>query len=291
MEDDVEVSIEPDKKDETPVSFIETEGETLVTIGGEKEKSSGRDDERWRNAEAAQNRLANDLAEVRSRLTGGTGSIPSSGPSGGADPYQAQEDAIGERERALGIQWEAYKAAGKLNDRLLEQFDKKSRELMQERHNIGAQRAIQNLMPQILQANVQQQYRTEYADVHSVPAANRWARGRYDMLVAQGAPESPETVREAMNAARTQFRIGNYRSTPTEHDRNQLSGFSGNAGRRNVGDKSNVVKMGKSEKIMAMAMYGDAHKGDEKKAYAQWAKGPGIRAQKAAQKARRASNG
>lgn len=53
--------------------------------------------------------------------------------------------------------------------------------------------------------------------------------------------------------------------------------------------KNNVVKMGKAEKVMAMAMYGDRFNGDEKKTYAQWAKGPGIKAQKAAQKARSAS--
>ena len=50
--------------------------------------------------------------------------------------------------------------------------------------------------------------------------------------------------------------------------------------------KNNVVKMGKSEKIMAMAMYGQAFNGDEKKVYSQWAKGPGIRAQKSMQKGR-----
>jgi hypothetical protein len=56
-----------------------------------------------------------------------------------------------------------------------------------------------------------------------------------------------------------------------------------------VDSKNNVVKMGKSEKIMAMAMYGDRNNGDEQKAYAQWAKGPGIKAQKAMQKARQAN--
>lgn len=289
MPDDIEVSTEPEKKDETPVSFIENDGETFVQLGAD-EKKDDRTDERWREAEANQNRLAADLADIRMRLAGG-GSSPQAGPASSPDPWQPQLDAISERERALGIQWEAYRKAGKLDQTMLEEFDKKSRDLQQQRHNIGAERALQGLLPQLVQQTQQAQFRAEYSDVQSNPNANRWARGHYDMLVAQGAPDSPETVRLAMNAARAQFRIGNGRMAPTERDRQQFTGFSGNSGRRNVGQKDNVVKMGKSEKIMAMAMYGDRVNGDEKKAYSQWAKGPGIRAQKAAQKARNQRTG
>lgn len=283
MADEIEVSTEPEKKDETPVSFIETDGETHVTVGEEKKDSGGRDDERWRNAEAQQNRLASDFADLRSRLTGGSGP-QASGPA--ADPYKAQEDAISDQERALGIQWEAHKASRTLTPELLRDFDQKSRTLQQQRVDLSTHRAVQNMLPQFIAASQENQYRTEYADVRGNAAANRWARGHFDQLVAQGAPESPETVRQAMNAARAQFRLpGATRPTPTEQDRQQLTGFSAN-GRKNMDPKNNVVKMGKAEKIMAMAMYGDRFNGDEKKTYAQWAKGPGIKAQKAAQKAR-----
>lgn len=288
-DEEIEVSTEPDKKDETPVSFVETDGETLVTVGEEKKDGGARnDEERWRAAEANQNRLASDFADLRSRLAGNP-SPTQSGPTAGPDPWKAQEDAISEQERALGIQWEAHKAARSLTPELLDQFDKKSRALHQERTNIAAQRAVQGMLPTIIAANQEQRYRAEYSDVRSNQAANRWARGHFDMLVAQGAPESEETVRQAMNAARVQFRLpGATRLQPTEQDRQQLTGFSA-SGRKNMEPKNNVVKMGKSEKIMAMAMYGDRFNGDEKKTYAQWAKGPGIRAQKAAQKARSAA--
>jgi hypothetical protein len=286
MADEVEVSTEPEKKEETPVSFVESDGDTLVTVGEEKKDGGARnDEERWRAAEANQNRLASDFADLRSRLAG---PAANTGPgSSSPDPWKAQEDAITERERALGIQWEAYKAAGKLSQPLLEEFDQKSRQLQQQRIDISTQRAMSNVLPQFIAASQAQQYRAEYGDVQSNPAANRWARGHFDMLVAQGAPESPETVRRAMNAARVQFRIGNYHLQPTEQDRQQLTGFAA-SGRKNMEPKNNVVKMGKSEKIMAMAMYGDRFNGDEKKAYSQWARGPGIKAQKAAQKARSA---
>lgn len=289
--DEIEVSTEPDKKDDTPVSFIEQENETHVTVGEPKDKSeSGRvDDDRWRRAEENQNRLSQDLAEVRSRLAGGSGPVSYASPSAAPDRWKSQEDAISDQERALGIQWEALRRANQLDSNKLTEFDQKARELNQRRTDIAAQRAIEGALPSLLQASQQQQFRAEYGDVQSNQNANRWARGYFDQLVAQGAPDNPDTVRQAMNAARVHFRIGNYAQNPTDRDRQQLQGFSGATGRRNVGAKDNVVKMGKPEKIMAMAMYGEAFKGDEKKAYAQWAKGPGIKAQKAMQKGRRAA--
>jgi hypothetical protein len=287
MPDDIEVSTEPEKKDETPVSFVESDGDTLVTVGDEGSGRAGsrNDEERWRTAEANQNRLATDFADLRSRLAGGA-SNQSPGTNAASS---SEEDAISEQERALGIQWEAHKVAKALTPELLKDFDQKSRNLQQRRIDISTQRAIANAMPQFVAASQAQHYQQEYADVKSNPNANRWARGHYDQLVAQGHPESPETVRQAMNAARSQFRLGGApRSAPTEQDRQQLTGYSGN-GRKNMEPKNNVVKMGKAEKIMAMSMYGDRFNGDEKKTYSQWARGPGIRAQKAAAKARTAS--
>lgn len=286
MDPEIEVSTEPDKKDETPVSFVDHDGEMLVTVGEEK-KSERNDDERWRAAEADRARLASDFADLRSRLAGGSGP-QGPGPSTAPDRWKAHEDAITEQERALGIQWEAHKASRSLTPELLKDFDNKSRALQQQRHDIAAQRAINNALPQFMAASQEQRYQQQYGDVRGHGQANRWARGYYDQLVAQGAPESEDTVHTAMTAARQQFRLAGARMTPTEQDRQQLTGFSAN-GRKNMDPKNNVVKMGKAEKVMAMAMYGDRFNGDEKKTYAQWAKGPGIRAQKAAQKARSAS--
>ena len=297
MSGEIEVQITDNQNqnppnNEAPVSIVETDGETHVHVGEEKSSGGNRsrdDEERWRRAEESQNRLAAGFDELRSRLSGG-GVPPSQVPSStAADPWKSQEDALSERERALGIQWEAHKAARSLTPQLLTEFDQKSREIQQERINIATNRALSNMMPRVLAATQQQQFRNEFADVQDHPNASRWARGHYDILLSQGAPDSPETVRKAMNAARAQFRLGNFRMDPTDHDRNQLTGVSG-TNRRTSDSKSTVVKMGKAEKGMAMEMYGDRFNGDEKKAYAQWARGPGARAQKAAQAARRRSS-
>ncbi len=283
MDPDIEVSTD-DKKDETPVSFVEDGDRTIVTVGGDKEDGGGRDDDRWRQAEHNQARLANAFDELRSRLTGGnSGQSHSQAPQ--ADPFKQQEDAITEEERALGIQWEAHKAARTLDGNMVKEFDGKARSLQQRRTDIAAQRAIQNALPQFVAASQAQQYNAQYSDVKANPNANRYARGQYDMLIAQGHPDSPATVELAMDSARRAFRLGGGRNTPTDRDRDQLTGYS-NTRRTNMDPKNNTVKMGKSEKIMAMAMYGQAFNGDEKKVYSTWAKNVGLRAQKATNKAR-----
>jgi len=287
---DTEVIIEDgDKKDEPNVSFVDSDGgDTLVTIEGKGEKKDVRaDDERWRRAEEQQTQLARGFDELRSRLAGGGGPPPGGHPNA-PDPHQAELDAITAQERALGIEWEAHKRAGRLTPELLNKFDNDSRVLQQRRIDVGTQRAMRQALPELLQHQQRAHYAQQYGDVQSHPQANRYARGQYDILLSKGHPDSPATVDLAMNAARAEFRLPGARSQPTEQDRQQLTGFSGN-NRRNMDQKSNVVKMGKSEKIMAMAMYGDHFNGDEKKVYAQWAKGPGIRAQKAAQRARQQS--
>lgn len=284
MGDELEVSTEPEKRDETPVSFIEDDGATLVTVGKEKEGGGRADDERWRQAEESQQRLARGFDELRSRLTGGGTQPSTQAPSG--DPWKSQEDAITEEERALGIQWEAHKVAKTLDGNLVKEFDGKARALQQRRIDIATNRAVQNAMPAFIQASQRQSYAQQYGDVQGNPQANQFARGQYDILRAKGHPDNAATVDLAMNAARVEFGLGGSRQ-PSARDREQLTGHSGTR-RTHMDPKNNVVKMGKSEKIIAMAMYGQAFNGDEKKVYSQWAKGPGIRAQKAMQKGRSA---
>lgn len=275
-----------EKKEETAVSFVDDGSDTIVTVGEEK-KEQPRDDDRWREANAAQARLASSFDELRARLAGGGGG-PSQAPTP-PDPYKSQEDALSEEERALGIQWEAHKVSGIFNTKpeLLREFDAKARDIQQRRINIATQRAIAQAMPQIIGASESARYHQQYGDVKSNPQANMYARGQYDILRAQGHPDSPETVDMAMNAARRAFGLGSGRSQPTARDRDQLTGYS-NTRRTNMDTKNNVVKMGKAEKGMAMAMYGQAFNGDEKKVYSTWAKNVGLRAQKNYAKTRNA---
>jgi len=268
----------PIDTEEEQVNFIDTDGDTEVHIGGDKEskKDTSASDERLARAEAEQ-------AQLRGHLNNLYGTIQQNNQPQQQDPYAAHLDEISDQERALGIQFEALRAAKGLNTENIKDFDNKARQLAQRRTDISAQRAIQGALPQLLNAQQVQHYKTTYSDVHGNDSALRYAKGRYDQLLAMGENDSPALVDRAMNDARIQFKLGG-KVSPNEQDKRQLSGVGGGGG-RNGGPK--VVKMGKAEKAMAMALYGDKLNGDEKKVYAQWAKGPGARALKAQSKGNR----
>jgi hypothetical protein len=107
------------------------------------------------------------------------------------------------------------------------------------------------------------------------------------MLKAEGHTESAQLVDRAMNESRIRFGMSASTSyTPTSKEKSQLIGTNGGGGRV-VAD--NTVKMDKGTKSIAMAMYGDAFNGDEKKTYAHWAKKVGLRAKKAFENKKRQS--
>jgi hypothetical protein len=265
------------------VSFVDHGEDVDVQIGKDEPaaKTSSNDDERWARAEAQQNEIRAGLGFLHGQIQG------QSTPQNQRDPYEDELKNISEQERAAGIQFEALRASGGLNKQVIDEFDQKARNLAQRRTDIAAQRAIQGALPQVIQAQQQQYFRMQYADVHSNERARQYAAGRYQQLLAEGEPDSPATVDRAMNDSRVKFGMrGNMSTGPTDLDKRQLSGVGGGGTVRGTGS-TNVVKMGKAEKSMAMAMYGDRFNGDEKKAYAAWAKGPGVRAKKEAEKVRR----
>lgn len=259
-----------DSTKESPVTVVEDGENVVVDLSPKKEPVV-----RSTNNEPTQTdpRLLSALADIQSRVS----SSPNFNQPNQPDVLSQEESALNDQERALGIQWEAYKASNQLTPDRLKEFDTKSREVQQKRHNIAAKRSLQEMLPQILNVQRAQQFQMEYADVHSNQNALGWAKGRYQQLLAEGAADGPALVARAMNDSRVKFGMRPNGMGPTDQDKNQLMGTNGGGGRQVV---DNTVKMGKAEKIMAMAMYGDRHNGDEKKAYAEWAKKPGLRAKK-----------
>lgn len=193
------------------------------------------------------------------------------------DELAEAEREIHDRQRSLGVEFEVHRASKTLSAEKAEAYDKQARELNQKLADISAQRAIRGVIPQLLQAQEQKHYATLYSDVHSNNNALRYAKARFEMLVARGEQQSPQLVERAMNDARAQFGLAGASRAPSDSDRAKYTGASGSASSRGGAPR---VKLGKSEQSMAMAMYGDKVNGDEKKAYALWAKGPGSKALK-----------
>jgi hypothetical protein len=277
-----EVFIDTDEKDEKgpPVTITSDGDNTEVRIEEKPKAAKSEDaDERLRAAERDQAQLRAQLADMQYRFAGQQPNVPQ------IDPYSAEEDRISEQEKALGIQYDALRASGGLTNQLITDFDKKARGLQQQRINLGTQRAIQAVLPAINNSQQQQYFRTQYMDVHQNPRALQYAKGVYDQLIALGETDGPQLVDRAMNESRSKFGLtGGTKFMPSEKDKAQFAGVGGNGGKAST---SNVVKMGKAEKQMALAMYGNAYNGDEKKVFAAWAKGPGLRAKKQADKMRR----
>lgn len=264
------------------VSFIDDGDSTTIDLEPEKTQPVQRQSQQPSfnpppSHQAPDPNLVNILADIRNRLNN------NSNPRTDSDEFNNELDQLAERERALGVQWEVLKGQNKLDKPTLDDFERKSRQIQDRKAEITAQRALNKVLPQILNAQQRNHYQMTYADVNSNPRASQYARGRYEIMLAEGAADGPELIDRAMNEARVKFGMAGAKPVPTNNDRQQLSGVSGGGGRVK---QDNQVKLGKAEKSMAMEMYGPRFNGDEKKAYAAWAKGPGLRAKRAEEKIR-----
>jgi hypothetical protein len=283
MSDDLEIKVgesEPTVK-ESPVTITETDGETVVDLSPQKKEEPRQDDSRWKVAEAENLAIKAKMDLLQYQLQGNQ-------RQDNADPFKQELDNISQRERALGIEWETKRASKSLTQADIDNYDSKARDLHQQRANIAARKAIQEALPMLQQQQQRTHFQTKHADVHASPNALSYAKGTYEQLRAMGHQESEALVDRAMNEARRQFGLtGNMSFAPTDQDKRQLMGVSGGGGRQ-VAD--NTVKMGKSEKAMAMAMYGEAFNGDENKVYKKWAEKIGIKAKRDHEKAKRNAN-
>jgi hypothetical protein len=271
---------ETDEKEE-PVAFIEDDNDTVVDLSPEVKETKDPSADRLAAAEAETARLRAEVEASRRQAYG------HQLQTNQKDPFDSELESINEREKALGVQWELDKAAGRLRDKaVVDDYDRKAREIHDQKSQVSTRRALRDMLPQITREQQSQQLRAQYSDVYSNPSAITYAEGAYKILLASGEQDGPQLLDKAMNQARVQFRMANANyMKPTQQDKQQLAGVGGGGG-RNVVD--NKVRMGKAEKQMALAMYGDAFNGNEQKAYQAWAKGPGLRAKKAASKSRSA---
>jgi hypothetical protein len=276
------MTTEKETKEDELVSFIDDESETVVDLSPEKKESkSDNTNDRLAAAEAETARLRAQIEADRAAAYGNNRQqyVP--------DSFDQELDAINEREKALGVQWELDKAAGRLKDKnLVDEYDKKAREIQDQKSQISTRRALRDMLPQITAEQQRTQLRQQYSDVYNNPSAITYAEGAYKMLLASGEQDGPQLLDKAMNQARIQFKMpgANYMK-PSQSDKDKLTGIPGGGGRNSNSDSR--VKMGKAEKQMAVALYIDAAGGDEKKAWAMWAKGPGSKAKKEIAKSQR----
>lgn len=266
------------EKEEDNVTFIESDGETIVDLSGNSTVKEESDvSSRIAAAEAETARLREEIASSRANNY----QIPNQQYQPQIDSYDKELEGINEREHAMAVQWEMDKASGRLRDKnVVDEYNRKARQFQDEKAAVQTRRAMRDMMPDLVRQQQQMQLRSQYSDVYNNNSALTYAEGAYKMLLASGEPDGPQLLDKAMNQARVQFKMpgANY-MRPTKADRDKLSGVPGGGGRTT---SDNTVVMDKAAKSMAMAMYSDHYNGDEKKVYEKWAKTIGIKAKKKA---------
>lgn len=267
------MATEQTQEKDDDISFIDDSGEeTVVDLSSKEDKKEDRSNDRLAAAEAETARLRTQIEIERSHAYGNNRQQTSE-----PDQFQQELDSINEREKALGVQWEMDKAAGRLKDKaLVDDYDRKAREIQDQKSQVSTRRALRDMLPAITREQQALQLRTQYSDVYSNPQAITYAEGAYKMLLARGEQDGPGLLDKAMNQARTEFKLAgaNYMK-PTQSDKDKFAGVSG-TGNRPSPDRQ--VRMTKAEKQMAEAMYIDTAGGDQKKAWGMWAKKIGQKA-------------
>lgn len=264
---------------EENVSFIEEDGDTVVDFTEKDESKPDPVHERLARAEEETARLRSEIHQSRQQQY----NLP---PQNQKDYIDTELESVHERERALGIQWEMDRAAGRLRDKsVTDDYDRKAREIEAQKATIASRKAMRDMLPQLAREQQAMQIRQQHADVFANQAALSYAQGVYQMMVARNPEQDgPQMLDRAMNEARVEFRMPNANyNKPSQSDKNRLSGVPGGGG-RNIVD--NRVKMGKPEKQMAEAMFLKAAGGKQEKAWEMWAKKIGIKAKKNANKQR-----
>jgi hypothetical protein len=108
----------------------------------------------------------------------------------------------------------------------------------------------------------------QYNDVRQHPKALNWAQARYTMAIAEGAEDSPATLKQVMTEARSKFGIARTR-TPSEGDRRRYANVSAGSGSGSGPERPRSRTLTDQEKAMATAMY---DKMPEEKAWKMFAK-------------------
>jgi hypothetical protein len=168
--------------------------------------------------------------------------------------FAKREVELFDQQKALAIEYQSLLEGGKLTPEKHAEVEKKSRDIQVEINSVAVKKELQGRQASDSDHQLSLHYARLYGDVQQNPSANSYARSQYQMLVAQGEPDSPTTVDKAMNEARIKF--GMVKGKPTAKDKDQLMGTSGGGSRKRQPD--NRVKFDKATSIMATEMFLDA---------------------------------
>lgn len=186
------------------------------------------------------------------------------------DPIDAAVDETYEQRKRLYESYAAKKEAGQITPEGEKEYLESAKKLEMRQQELVAEKVSRRNIPQPdPSAAFRQAVQAQHFDVVNNPQALEWVKGNYAMKRAKTGADSMELLNESMDEARQEFRLGKYKDGPPPSSRQksryhgESSMVSSGAGNKN----SSTIRMSKSQRDMAYAMYPHL---DEKEALKTW---------------------
>jgi hypothetical protein len=198
-------------------------------------------------------------------------------PQPQVDPTQQELDSVYDRQQELQNSFMLEQQAGTLTPEKSTEMMSKARKLDERKLELIAQRTNRQsgVGQQDPNAGMRQMLQSRYFDVMQNETAKKWAMGRLQQRLAEGANNSDLSLMDDIaEETRSRFKIGRYRNgnPPSEATKNRHTGApTGMAS--TTQERPRSIKMTPQYRSMANAYA--PHIKDDAARYKHWANGPG----------------
>lgn len=188
-----------------------------------------------------------------------------------ADPYEAELDAIYERQTAAHKAAQAEVNAGNMTPERTKYWEGVARDIESSKTRVHTAREVAKSAAMLRQEQARQVWEQKHPEVYKHPQAFEYAKATFQRRLALGESSTNQMVDEIMEETKTQFRLG-AKPAPTASDRARLSGLpaAGSGG----GGKAPGVALTPELRKMAEAAYPELSQAE---AHKKWTNGVGRR--------------
>lgn len=214
------------------------------------------------------------LADRLARLEGAHVQLASQRQGPPVDPYETKLQEIESRRDVQISAMEAEIKTGRYTEERQKHYKQVGEQLDRERVDTMVERRMAAHQPQVaahVQTTVaQNQWRMQYPEIYSNPRAEAWASARRQQLLAEGKPDSVETIHEAIGDAKRHFKLGAQPRESSPSERSRLSGHPATGGSANAGPKKgDGIVMTRELQRIARAAYSHLKPEEADKKWAQ----------------------
>lgn len=265
-----------DKDNSVAVPFSDDESETVANDNDEDSPSASPEERKLRSQRRSERitrllqeskeraakvkeleerdaRRERELAELRGAVAANQNMLARQQPSE-KDPYEAQLDAIYERQSRAYNSAQAELKAGTMTPERQAYYEREAREIESAKTRVHTQRVVEDQAQRLRQEQAQQVWVQKHPEVYQNPRAFEYAKATYQRRLALGEVATNSLVDEVMEETKTQFKLG-AKPAPSASDRARMSGLP--AAGSGSGGKSPSGGLPPELKRMALAAYSD----------------------------------